>query len=339
MKKLSSTYLETLQYVVGDFKEIETGVNKAFTQKIKRIVFVGCGANYSQMLTIKYIVDGLAKDIDCQAYYAGEIDRQLPVQVGNETMVVGMSHSGNTTEVFLALQKAKQKGAMIFGISTNAKSKLAEISDYHYAYPVGNNPSEMKLLSLCRLVLSVLQCNSVSIPSELETELAQLPDHFFKAHPYFASRAIEFAETHHMRNMFYVMGCGPTMGPGYAFTICKLMEMQWKDAALLNAAEFYHGPLEVTDENRCFVLFAAQDQYSQQVFRLNDYLTPKDCQVHLIDTNSVYNVDSQLAKEYLSPFLLWPALTMHAWALEEKTGHDIDVRRNMGKEDTKYPWN
>ncbi len=338
MRALDVNYQENLAAILSNYPKMIAEIKKIVGNDIKNINLVGCGANYSQMKAISYLFDGLIDQTDCFLYHAGEIDRKLPARLKDKSVVIGMSHSGNTPEVYYALEKAKLKGAKLIGISSNAQSKLAGIVDQHFQYPAGGQMSELKLLLLLIIVMAIGDAVGNPIPGQLKDELFHLPELFYQAHQTYRAGARQFALDGGKCEMIYAIGSGPTIGPAFAFANCKLMEMQWKDAAVLNASNFFHGPLEVVDEQRYFLLFAAGDRYSDYVRRIRDYLEMKNSRFHLIDARTAYPGNVKLVQEYFTPFLLWPALTVYAWALEEKSGHNLDIRRNMGREGTEYIW-
>ncbi|MTI61589.1 MAG: SIS domain-containing protein [Firmicutes bacterium] len=338
MRNLDINYKKNLEMVLKGYQEIVQKIKKVVSRDFKNINLVGCGANYSQMLTIKYIFAGLIKNINCNVYQAGEYDRKIPITIDENSLVIGMSHSGNTAEVYNSLKKSKDQKAKLLAISSNEESKIAQIADLHFQYPDGEQMSELKLLFLSIITFAVAEVMENPLPEELKEGLFELPELLEEAHQLYKDGALKFAEDYADKDMIYTIGSGPTMGAAFAFGNCKLMEMQWKDASVLNACNFFHGPLEVVDDNHYFLLFAAGDKQSDYVRRIEEYLEYKKANYYFVDALDVYSGNSSLVKEYLTPFLLWPALTIYAWALEEKTGHNLDIRRNMGKEGTGYIW-
>jgi len=337
LRKLDENYINNLEEILGKDSEIKDKLKKVVDKKVNDIVLVGCVANYSQMLLIKYLFDGLSSKYRCNLYHGGEFERKIPKYINKNTIVIGMSHSGNTTEIHLSLKKVKeQKSAKTIAISNNKDSKISKISDVYFTYPNGENMSEMKLVLLYQLAIILNELKNEPLPEILKKELNNLPKKLYQAHNKYLKKAKIFAKNNKDRKLIYSMGCGPTMGAAFAFGNCKLMEMQWKDSGVLNASNFFHGPLEVTDDKRYFLLFNAQDKFSDHIKRVKEYLNFKNTNFHYIDTSEVYQYKNDISKEYISPILLWPAMTIYAWQLEEETSHNLDARRNMGKEGTEY---
>ncbi len=338
IRKLDVNYKRNLEEILSNYGKMVQEIKKMVSGDIKNINFIGCGANYSQMIAIKHLFTGLIKNLSCNIFQAGEFDRKMPIAIDENSLIVGMSHSGNTAEVFHSLKKAKEQKAKLIGISSDDRSKIAQVADLHFQYPNGEQMSELKLIILLIITFALGEKVDNPLPETLKTELFQLPELLYQAHHVYEEGAAKFANDCADRNMIYSIGSGPTMGAAFAFGNCKLMEMQWKDASVINACNFFHGPLEVVDQERYFLLFAAGDKQSDYVRRIKEYLKFKDANYYFVDALDVYSGHTDLVEEYLTPFLLWPALTIYAWALEEKTGHNLDIRRNMGKEGTDYIW-
>ena len=50
------------------------------------------------------------------------------------------------------------------------------------------------------------------------------------------------------------MGSGASYGAAYMESICIFMEMQWLDSSSIHTGEYFHGPFEITDANRPFMI-------------------------------------------------------------------------------------
>ena len=110
-------------------------------------------------------------------------------------------------------------------------------------------------------------------------------DAFWLTMEQLAERAQEYANSVRDERLFYVLGAGGAYGAAYAFCICKLMEMQWRHGVPLNAAEFFHGPVEVTEGELAFLVLMSEDNLRPTAERVVRFLAKILC-VHVIDQNN-----------------------------------------------------
>lgn len=65
---------------------------------IDHVFFVACGGSSAIMYPSKYVFDREAKAISSDLYSSNEFIQRNPVQLGENTLVILCSHSGNTPE-------------------------------------------------------------------------------------------------------------------------------------------------------------------------------------------------------------------------------------------------
>ena len=96
-------------------------------------------------LTAKYVMEGMAR-IPVETDLASEFRYRDPI-MGDGTLVVIISQSGETADSLAALREAKQRGAKVLGIVNVVGSSIAREADnvmYTWAGPeiaVGDNKS------------------------------------------------------------------------------------------------------------------------------------------------------------------------------------------------------
>jgi D-sedoheptulose 7-phosphate isomerase len=67
--------------------------------------------------------------------YAETFRRQVTAHVQEGDVVIGLSTSGNSENVLLALEKAKELGATTVGLTGGSGGKMGDVCDYVYAVP------------------------------------------------------------------------------------------------------------------------------------------------------------------------------------------------------------
>ena len=88
---------------------------------------VSCGTSWHAALIGKQLIEMFCR-IPVEVAYASEFRYSDPV-VGPGDVVFALSQSGETADTLSAIQMAKEKGAMIFGIVNAVGSSIARASD------------------------------------------------------------------------------------------------------------------------------------------------------------------------------------------------------------------
>src|SRR6187549_3403712 len=101
-----------------------------------RIVMVACGTSWHAGLVAEYIFEELCR-INVEVEYASEFRYRNPV-INKGDIIIAISQSGETAETLVAIDRAREQGAIIFGIVNAVGSSIARISNggaYTHAGP------------------------------------------------------------------------------------------------------------------------------------------------------------------------------------------------------------
>ena len=79
-----------------------------------RIMIVACGTSWHAGLVAEYIIEELCR-IPVEVEYASEFRYRNPI-VNPGDVIIAISQSGETADTLVALEKAKENGAFIFGV-------------------------------------------------------------------------------------------------------------------------------------------------------------------------------------------------------------------------------
>src|SRR5471030_881059 len=79
-----------------------------------RIIIVACGTSWHAGLVAEYIIEELCR-IPVEVEYASEFRYRNPI-VNPGDVIIAISQSGETADTLVALEKAKENGAFIFGV-------------------------------------------------------------------------------------------------------------------------------------------------------------------------------------------------------------------------------
>jgi glucosamine--fructose-6-phosphate aminotransferase (isomerizing) len=107
---------------LGGLEEFSNRIEKA-----KRFIIAACGTSWHAGLIAEYLFEDLAR-IPVEVEYASELRYRNPV-ITEEDLVIAISQSGETADTLAAIEMAKRKGAMLFGVVNSVGSSIARVTD------------------------------------------------------------------------------------------------------------------------------------------------------------------------------------------------------------------
>ena len=118
----------------------------------------------------------------------------------------------------------------------------------------------------------------------------------------------------------------------YVFGVCVLMEMQWMHTYPAEAAEWFHGPFEIVDQNTPILLLLGEDD-SRPIAERALRFCKKYTERLLIYDSKDYDMKgiSQNVRAIFAPFVLQAALDRLAEHLAVWHNHPLITRRYMWK--------
>ncbi|MDO4483813.1 MAG: SIS domain-containing protein [Clostridia bacterium] len=237
-------------------KELNASIEAVKGREIDNIYFVACGGSKAIFDPAQYIFDRESA-IPTFVFNANEFIHRCPKGLGEKSLVVTCSHSGNTLETTRATQLANDKGALTISFSFQKDSPLWNATQNPISYTWGpeSDPGDSNNPMLYRLVFGIL---NVLQPNEKYERAIKCCDNvgavFAANKALFAERAEAFGAKYKNEKLIYTMSSGPCYGVAYSFAICLLQEMQWIHSEPIHTGEFFHGPFEVTDADVPFIV-------------------------------------------------------------------------------------
>ena len=149
--------------------------------------------------------------------------------------------------------------------------------------------------------------------------------------PYAKPLAEKFARENKDERVIYVMGSGPSQQVAYTFSSFILMEMQWVDSASFSAGEFFHGPFELVEKGKPFMLLMNDGNTRPMDVRALEFLNRFDAKTTVVDAKD-YGLGNEIpasVKDYFNPILLDGVLRVYGEAIAEARKHPLTQRRYM----------
>src|SRR5690349_4457626 len=149
-----------------------------------RIVMIACGTSWHAGLVAEYIIEELCR-IPVEVEYASEFRYRNPV-INKGDVIIAISQSGETADTLVAIETAKEQGAIILGVVNVVGSSIARKSDagvYTHAGPeIGVASTKAFTAQLAVLTMIALKIGYIkgTISEErymnLLKELEQIPE-------------------------------------------------------------------------------------------------------------------------------------------------------------------
>ena len=245
--------------------DVATALTAIDAKRIRHVFFVACGGSLAIMHPAKFLLDEHG-DLASDVFNAAEFVARAPRLLGPDTLVVLCSTTGTTRETVEAASFADERGAITLGLTVEPNSPLGRAVDYpvkfaaHYTtgIPIDSRDSNYAVIYEFLLGLIALR-GGEDLLEPLIGSLENLQPAIDGALATYAPRFEAYAEHFARQDVIYALASGASYGAAYSFAICVLMEMQWINSQAIHSNEFFHGPFEILDENRCFVLLKGCD--------------------------------------------------------------------------------
>ena len=310
-----------------------------------RILIIACGTSWHAGLVAEYVIEELCR-IPVEVEYASEFRYRNPI-IHKGDMIIAISQSGETADTLVAIERAKEQGAVILGIVNVVGSSIARISHagaYTHAGPeigVASTKAFTAQLTVLTMVALMIAKERNTISHDryihLLNELNEVPEK--------VKHALENAE--HIKTValkYKDVSDALFLGRGYNFPIAlegalKLKEISYIHAEGYPAAEMKHGPIALVDESLPVVFVATKDTYHEKIISNIQEIKARKGKVIAVITEGDATImgvaDDVLpmpeADELIAPIISTIPLQLFSYYIGVAKGFDVDKPRNLAK--------
>lgn len=311
---------------------------------VQRVILTGCGTSWHSALVGEYLIEELAR-IPVEVEYASELRYRNP-PVDHDTIVFGITQSGETADTLAALREMKRKGHHTMAICNVIGSSIAQEADggiYLHAGPeigVASTKaftSQLTVLAMLALYFGRLRHLSFEAGLRIIEQLEQLPsvlEETLSCHAVVKQIAARYAEA---TNFLY-------LGRNYNFPTAlegalKLKEISYIHAEGYPAAEMKHGPIALVDADTPSVFIVPQGTvYDKVLSNLQEVKARGGPVIAIVD-----HVDPQVTQladavitipkveDFLQPIVAAIPLQLLSYEIALLRGCDVDKPRNLAK--------
>jgi glucosamine--fructose-6-phosphate aminotransferase (isomerizing) len=322
------------------------GMNEDELRGLRRIVIVACGTAYHAGVVGRYVIEEWGR-VPAEPDIASEWIYRRPV-IGADTLVIGISQSGETRDTIQAMQLARELGARTVAITNQMGSQITrEVDSVLYTRTglevgVAASKTFSAQVGLMYLIgLKLAGTRQTLPPDEVEfilDEVYRMPEKMQRFldgdHP-----IDEIAHRFYQQPFFLFLGRHIGL-PVALEGALKLKEISYIPTEAYSAGEMKHGPIALLDEGTPVVVVATRQNviYDKVVSNIQE-TRARGAHVVAIATdgdeeiqhhaNDVVYVPKSPA--FLQAVLATLPLQLLAYRIARLRGLNVDQPRNLAK--------
>jgi glucosamine--fructose-6-phosphate aminotransferase (isomerizing) len=310
-----------------------------------RILIVACGTSWHAGLVAEYFFEEFCR-IPVEVEYASEFRYRNPI-IREGDVVIAISQSGETADTLAAIELAKSKGAIIFGVCNVVGSSIPRTTHagaYTHAGPeigVASTKAFTAQLTVLNMIALIVAHKKGTITEhkyyEMLTEMENIPAKVEKALLLNDQIKLIAEEFKNATNFLY-------LGRGYNFPVAlegalKLKEISYIHAEGYPAAEMKHGPIALIDAEMPVVFIATKDSsYEKVVSNIQEVKARKGRVISVVTEGdtiipkmSDYVIEVPATIDSLMPMVSVVPLQLLSYHIAVMRGCNVDQPRNLAK--------
>ena len=338
---------DTLNSVLKD-GEIDlsgVGLSAEEIKNISEIQIVACGSAYHVGMVGQYVIEDLAR-IPVRVELASEFRYRNPI-LGKNTLVIIVSHSGETADSLAALREAKLRGIKTLGIVNVVGSSIAREADNVFYTLAGPEISvaTTKAYSTQLIAMYTLAVQFAKIRGQISDEqytgyieeMQTLPDKIRRILEdkeriqWFASKQMN------AKDVFFV-------GRGIDYAICmegslKMKEISYIHSEAYAAGELQHGTISLIEDGTLVIGVLTQSALFEKMVSNMVECKSRGAYLMGLTTTGNYNIEESAdftvyipeTDEHFATSLAVIPLQLMGYYVSVAKGLDVDKPRNLAK--------
>ena len=317
----------------------------ALFPKVASVQILACGTSYHAGLVARHWIEALA-GLPCQVEVASEFRYRQSVTLPN-TLVVGLSQSGETADTLAALEHVDADRVLArLAICNVDHSALVRASELVYLTQAGTEIGvastkafTTQLAALLNLTLCLARHHAPKALSEIEVtaaleEMASAAEAVLKQDARIKALSHRFTNKHHA--LFLGRGIYHPIAMEGAL---KLKEISYIHAEAYPAGELKHGPLALVDEDMPVVAVAPDDRLMEKLRSNLEEVRARGGQLFVFASeNAGYQsgpgcevLEMPACGPLAGPIVFTIALQLLSYHVAVAKGTDVDKPRNLAK--------
>ncbi|WP_410720333.1 SIS domain-containing protein [Brevibacillus sp. SIMBA_076] len=250
--------------------------------KISRIILAGSGSSYNAAYSAKYFMQKILRiQVDVQTAHSFTNYENV---IDTETLVVGISQSGESTAAVNSIMKAIECGLPTIAVTSEEGSYITEHTHHVMIVPSGDEEAGattkgytatvlafyLAALETARHLNLLKEEEYRSCYNSLTTTIESIPRAIKKADEWYEKNREELLQA----KTLIVSGYGNNYGTALEAGL-KFLETSRFPVSVYELEEFMHGPYNAIDESSYIFFIVPRGASKERALRLNEYFSTK----------------------------------------------------------------
>ena len=328
-------YLSVQRGAVELAAPIRAAVRELLDAGARNVFFAGAGG-------VNYLMLPAARLLQTRSTFPTHVDMAAELvhggsaHLGPGSIAVFPSVSGTTREAVEAIEFVRARGATVLSLTARADTPIARLADVRFVNDCADpTSSENFYLQSLLLALAIMDARGeIDDYDAVVAELRTLPELLVGVKEAFDERAASLAreirdEQHHI-----ITSAGGSWYEAAYYGMCILEEMQWIWTRPVHASDFFHGTLELLEEDTSVLLLKGEDEQRPLAERVERFARTVTRRLRVFDSRDFALPGlSPRVRALVSPIVFAAAFERLSSHLERERGHDLTIRRYYKKGD------
>ncbi|AWR98236.1 glutamine--fructose-6-phosphate transaminase (isomerizing) [Acidianus sulfidivorans JP7] len=302
----------------------------------KNVYIIGNGTSLHAGLISSYYFSEIGQNVNVVS--AAEFPYYALDNISTGSVVIAISQSGETTDVIRSVKMAKQRGAVILGITNSVGSRLALESNVYLPITAGPEMAvpATKTFTSTIIVLKTLATytslhfgkNDIKEIEELKNNIKELSKQISTKLPEIEKQAENIAEKIEKESLYVASS-------GINYPIALEGALKFKEASMIHAeglqlGELLHGPIVLTQKGYPVILIRPAEEQAEDLYNkiINSIKEKGNIIITIHPKGDISTVNTL---RDLSPISNVIPLQLLAYKLGVKRGLQIDTPPGLAK--------
>lgn len=323
------TIIENGEIIYRQREKIEEIADRLYDKGFDLLLFTSSGGSQAMLDPFAFYIRNRSK-LPVENILSAELLLGGCNRIGEKTVAFLTSKSGDTAETVEAANWLKKKGVHLVAVVGKADSVLEKICDDTIVYGEGR-PQELVFYLLIGRIL--YRNGDFSAYPKFADELKGLAYALAQVRKQADEKCRKYALDYHKEPYNIWIGSGDLWPTAYSYSMCVLEESQWIRTKSVSSPEFFHGTLELLEDDVCTTLLLTEGPTRELDERVKAFASQHTKKLTCFDCMD-YELPG-ISPEFrglLSPVVMAAVLQRISKNIEEITGHSLDIRRYYRKE-------